>query len=151
MKYEHEITIDVPLETAVQLFDTPDNEKYWRPEPISMEPLSGTPRQVGAKTRLKYKIGRREMELVETITARNLPEEFSGTYDADTMVNTIRHSFSSLGPEKTLYKTEVHYTFKSLMPKIMALLMPGFFKNQTYRYMKMFKDFAESKAGKLNR
>jgi hypothetical protein len=30
------------------------------------------------------------------------------------------------------------------MPKIMSVVMPGFFKKQTYRYMKTFKDFVES-------
>ena len=143
MKYEHEITIDAPLTEVIRLFNTSEYEKHWRPEPISVEHLSGTPRQPGAKTRMKFRMRNREFDMVETITSK-APQEFSGTYEADNMVNTIRHSFSPLGVDKTLYKTEVDYTFKSLMPKIMSLVMPGFFKNQTYRYMTMFKDFVET-------
>jgi hypothetical protein len=146
MKYAQEITIDAPLETVVKLFGNPDNEKYWRPQPINVEHLSGTPGQPGAKSRMRFRMGKREFDLVETITARNLPQEFSGTYDADSMVNTMKHSFRAVGANKTVYKTEVDYVFKALMPKLMSLVMPGFFKKQTFKYMKTFKDFAEGKS-----
>src|SRR5579864_2766636 len=143
MKYEHEITIAAPLAEVVRLFNAPEYEKHWRPEPISAEHVSGTPRQPGAKTRMKYRMRNREFHMVETILSKT-SQEFSATYEANNMVNTIRHSFSPLATDRTLYKTEVDYTFKSLMPKIMSVVMPGFFKKQTYRYMKTFKDFAES-------
>src|SRR5262249_24321538 len=96
---------------------------------------------------MKYKMGNREFDLVETIVANNLPDEFSGVYDAGSMVNTLKHSFKALGPNKTSYKTEVDYTFKSLMPRIMPVIMPGFFKKQTYKYMKLFQAIAEGKSG----
>lgn len=145
MKYSHEITINAPLADVIRLFENPANEKYWRPEPVNVEHLSGIPGQPGAKTRMKYRMNNREFELVETITARNLPQEFSGIYDAGNMVNTMKHSFTPQGPDKTIYKTEVAYTFKSLAPRIMGFLVPGFFKKQTYKYMRMFKDFIENK------
>lgn len=49
----------------------------------SFEHLSGTPGQVGARSKLVYKMSKRHIEMIETITVRKLPQEFSGTYEAD--------------------------------------------------------------------
>ncbi len=143
MKYSVSITIDKPVNEVVALFDNVDNMKKWMNGLESFEPLDGTPGEVGAKSRLRFKMGKREIEMIETITAKNLPEEFTGTYEAKGVFNIVRNSFEPLLGNKTKYTTEQEFQFKGFM-KLMGLLMPGAFKKQSMKYLQDFKAFAES-------
>lgn len=142
MKYTLEIEIDLPREKVIELFDNPDNMKHWQPGFISFEPMSGTSGQVGAKSRLKYKMGNRDVEMVETITKRDLPHEFSGTYETKGMWNGIQNFFTEAGPNKTKWVSENEFKGSASM-NILAFLMPGMFKKQSYQFMVNFKNFAE--------
>jgi len=88
-------------------------------------------------------MGKREIEMIETITVRNLPEEFSATYEAKGVFNIVTNRFLPAGPDKTRYVTDHEFQFKGFM-KIMAFLMPGAFKKQSLKYIKAFKEFAEN-------
>lgn len=143
MKYSVSITIDKPVNEVVALFDNVDNMKKWMDGLESFEPLDGTPGEVGAKSRLRFKMGKREIEMIETISAKNLPEEFTGTYEAKGVFNIVRNSFEPLPGNKTKYTTEQEFQFKGFM-KLMGLLMPGAFKKQSMKYLQDFKAFAES-------
>lgn len=142
MKYTTEVEINRPVERVIELFDNPDNLKEWMQGLQSFEHLSGTPGQPGAKSRLKFKMGKRELEMVETIKVRNLPAEFSGTYEAKGVYNIVTNRFVPLGPDKTKYITEQEFQFKGFM-KIIAFLMPGAFKKQSREYADDFKNFVE--------
>ena len=89
MKYNCEIEIDLPLNRVIELFDSTENLYKWQPGLISFEHLSGEPGQVGAKSKLQYKMGKREIEMIETITERKLPDELSCTYDAKGVFNIV--------------------------------------------------------------
>lgn len=143
MKYSTEIEIDKPIDKVIDLFDNPDNMNKWMEGLQSFEPLSGTPGQQGAKSRLKFKMGSREIEMIETITSRNLPEEFSGTYEAKGVFNIVKNRFIKLTDTKTKYITENEFQFKGFM-KLIAFLMPGAFKKQSMKYLTDFKKFVES-------
>jgi len=108
----------------------------------SFEHLSGSPGQAGAKSRLKFKMGKREIEMIETINTRNLPDEFSGSYEAKGVFNIVKNSFKKISPTKTKYITEQEFQFKGLM-KIIAFLMPGAFKKQSIKYQVDFRNFGE--------
>ena len=127
MKYSVSITIDKPVDEVVALFDNVDNMKKWMEGLESFEHISGTPGEVGAKSRLKFKMGKREIEMIETITANNI----------------VKNSFEPLSGNKTKYSTEQEFQFKGFM-KLMGLLMPGAFKKQSMKYLQDFKAFAES-------
>ena len=142
MKYSTEIEIDLPVERVIELFDNSDNLSKWQPELISFEHLSGEPGQVGAKSKLKYQMGKREIEMIETITVRNLPEEFSGTYEAKGIFNVVKNKFVQLAENKTKYISDQEFQFSGMM-KLMGALMPGAFKKQSQKYLKQFKEFAE--------
>ena len=101
MKFSSEIEINKPVEKVVALFDNPNNLKEWMEGLQSFEPISGTPGQVGAKSKLRFKMGRREIEMIETILVRNLPEEFSGTYEANGVYNIVKNKFVSLPENRT--------------------------------------------------
>lgn len=143
MKYKSEIEINSPLEKVVELFDNPDNMCQWMEGLLSFEPLSGEPGQPGAKARLKFLMGKREIEMIETITLRNLPAEFTGTYEANGVFNIVKNSFSPLPDNRTLYETEQEFRFSGFM-KIIAFLMPGAFRKQSVKYLEAFKHFVET-------
>ncbi|MBA5629854.1 SRPBCC family protein [Moheibacter lacus] len=142
MKYSQEITIDAPIQKVIQLFDDPDQMDKWMKGLISFEHLSGTQGQPGAKSKLKFQMGKREIEMIETITVRNLPHEFSGTYDAKGVHNIVKNYFEEISENQTRYTTENEFQMKGFM-KIMAWLMPGAFKKQSLQYLKDFKAFVE--------
>jgi carbon monoxide dehydrogenase subunit G len=143
MKYTTEIEINKPVEKVIELFDNPENMKKWMNGLQSFEPLSGKAGQPGAKSKLIYKMGNHEIEMIETITVRNLPDEFSGTYEAKGVFNIVKNSFISISDNTTKYLTENEFQFKGFM-KIIALLMPGAFKKQSLKYLIDFKNFVES-------
>jgi len=142
MKYTVEIEINKPIDQVIELFDNPSNMKEWMKGLESFEHLSGIPGQPGAKSRLKFKMGKREIEMIETITVRNLPDEFSGTYDAKGVFNVVKIKFVKLSESKTKYISEQEFRFSGFM-KLFGLLMPSAFKKQTLIYLEDFKKFAE--------
>lgn len=97
-----------------------------------MEPLSGTPGEAGAKSRLKYKMGKRDIEMVETIIKRDLPEEFSGTCETEGGWNEVRNLFSEISESKTRWTSHVEFKLSGIM-KVMSILMPCSFKKQSFK------------------
>jgi uncharacterized membrane protein len=142
MKYTSEIEINSPIDKVIQLFDNTDNMDKWMKGLQSFEHISGKPGEVGSKSRLKFKMGKREIEMIETITVRNLPDEFSGTYEAKGVFNIVKNKFAALPGNRTKYVSEQEFQFSGFM-KIIALLMPGAFKKQSMKYLIDFKDFVE--------
>lgn len=144
MKYTTEITIDLPREEVIKKLDNPDNMKHWQRGLISVEHLDGIPGKVGAKMKLRYKLGQRDMELIETITKTNFPETLHANYDAKNVHNIQRNYFEELISGKTKWRSESEFYFSGFMMKMMSLLMPGAFKKQSLKYMQDFKAFAEN-------
>jgi hypothetical protein len=147
MKYISQIELNLPVKKVIELFDNPDNLEKWQPGLIKHEHLSGTPGCEGAKTKLKFKVGKREIEMTETIIKKDLPTEFTGSYEAKGVYNVVKNSFVELGPFKTQWKTENEFKFKGFM-SLFGLIIPGAFKKQTYQYMEQFKAFAENNVSK---
>ncbi|MDZ4757559.1 MAG: SRPBCC family protein [Bacteroidota bacterium] len=143
MKYTTEIEINIPVNKVVELFDNPDHLSKWMEGLQSFQHLSGTAGQPGAKSKLVFKLGKRDIEMIETIVVRNLPQEFSGTYEANGVYNVVTNRFIPVGENKTIYITEQEFRFKGFM-KLIAVLMPGAFKKQSMKYCSDFKKFAES-------
>jgi len=143
MKYTVETEINLPVEKVIELFDNPDNLKFWMEGLQSFEHLSGTAGQPGAKSRLKFKMGSREIEMIETITVRNLPYEFSGTYEAKGVFNIVKNHFIPVSDHKTKYVSEQEFKFSGIM-KLFAWIMPGAFKKQSKKFLEDFKRFAET-------
>jgi len=143
MKYTVDIEINKPVDEVIKLFDNPDNMKEWMEGLVNFEPISGTPGQPGAKSRLKFKMGKREIEMIETVTVRNLPDEFTGTYEAKGVFNIVKNRFEELPDNRTKYITEQEFHFKGFM-KLIGFFMPGAFKKQSLKYLKDFKTFAEN-------
>lgn len=97
LEYDTSIVIDLPRDKVIELFDNPDNLPKWQKGLLSFEPLSGEPGQVGAKSKLVFLMGSRRMEMVGTITRRDLPDVFDGTYDVEGVHNLVQNRFLRIG------------------------------------------------------
>ncbi len=143
MKYTVDILINVGIDKILPLFDNTDNMYKWMEGLQSFEAIEGTPGQVGAKSKMNFLSGKREIEMIETITEKDLPREFSATYETKGVCNLVSNHFQAEGENKTRYSTDQEFQFTGFM-KLMALFMPGAFKKQTLLHMKAFKAFAEN-------
>jgi uncharacterized membrane protein len=141
MKYTVEILINLPVAKVGELFDDPKNMMKWMKGLKSFEHLSGTSGQTGAKSKWIFE---NKMEMIETISKRNLPEEFSGTYDMKNMHYFMRNNFIDAGNGTTRYICYSEFKLSGLFMKSIAALMPGAFKKQSMKHLQEFKAFAES-------
>lgn len=143
MKYTCDIIINKPIEEVVSLFTNPDNMELWMEGLQSFKHISGEPGKEGAKTELDFKMGKREITMIETIIKNNLPDEMVTTYEAKGVYNKINTKFQRVDSNSTKYISENYFEFKGLFMKIMGALMPGAFKKQSMKYLLDFKTFAE--------
>jgi len=91
-----------------------------------------------------YKYGNREMELTETVTHNELPKSFEANYHHKHMDNSMKCAFTALNDNKTRYDYEFEYTgIDWVMPRLMAIIFPGMYREQGDKWMKQFRDFAE--------
>lgn len=144
MKYTETIDIHVGRERVIALFDDPHNLKRWQPHLRSFEPLDGTPGQVGARAKLTYKKGSGEMVMIETVTARDLPDRFAGEYTMSGVWSSVDNRFESLGEDTTRWTSHVEFKFGNPFLTFLGWVMPGMFRKQTAEFMRLFKDFAEN-------
>ena len=146
MKFECHVDINAPRNKVIELFDSFDNLKEWQDGYLGHEPLEGMPGQPGAKTKLMYEMRGRPMELIETVTVRNLPDEFCGTYEHKHMTNSLHNYFEELdGGTRTRYRAVCHYTkLNGFMIKTMAFLLGrSMFRKPVQKWMDQFKSFVE--------
>lgn len=144
MKYTTEIIIDLPREEVIKSLDSAENMKHWQKGLVSYELLSANPKAVGAKMKLEYKMGKRNVVMTETITKSEFPNEFHATYDAKGVHNIQRNYFHEVDSSTTKWVSENEFQFDSFMMKAMGFLMPGAFKKQSKKYLNDFKNFAEN-------
>ena len=146
MKFSCSVDIHLTRDIVVDIFNNPENMQYWQDGFISFHHKSGEAGQVGAQSLIQYDIKGRKMELLETVTVSNLPEEFHGTYEGHFGKNTMHNYFEKLPDGHTRWQSEVDYIqIDNFIMKIMSKLMPGMFRKQTQKWMDQFKVFAENK------
>ena len=144
MKYSCSIDIHMPRDKVIALFDDPKNLKRWQPHLRSFERLDGEPGQVGARSKLTYRKGQRDMVMTETITVRDLPARFAGTYEMDGVWNTVDNRFEAVDADQTRWDADVEFKFSNPFLTFLGFVVPGMFKKQTQEFMGLFKEFAES-------
>ena len=142
MKYSNEIDINLPRARVVELMDNPENMKHWQKGLVSYEVIKEEPGQKGTQMKMRYKMGKGEIEMVETILERNFPEVFHASYEAKGVYNVQRNYFKEIEGNTTKWISESEFRFSGFMA-IMALFMKGAFKKQSMSYLVDFKAFAE--------
>jgi len=142
MKYTTEVTINLPREQVIAIFDDPEKLKKWQPTLVKYEHLSGDVGQPGSQTLLAYDTNGRKMQITETVVSRNLPDELTFTFDASGVHNVVRNRFIALDASTTKWIMENDFQFSGFMV-IMSLFLGRAFRNQTKSDMERFKEFAE--------
>ncbi|HIB37294.1 SRPBCC family protein [Mesonia sp.] len=150
MKYSTEIIIDQPREKVIEKLDSVENLKHWQRGLLKAEPLSGKLGAEGSKMELHYKMGKRELMMIETILKRELPNKFHATYDTKGVHNIQKNYFQEASANQTRWISESEFQFSSFPMKVMGFVMPGAFKKQSLKYMKDFKAFVEDGKSVLN-
>lgn len=131
------------MEEVVRFFKNPDHYKEWMEGLQSMKFVSGNHGEVGTKTQFHFKMGKREIEMLETVLTNDLPREYSVSYEAKGVYNIVTNRFEKISETKTRYKTDQEFRFQGFM-KLIGWLMPGVFKKQSKKYLQDFKRFAEA-------
>ncbi|WP_271729952.1 SRPBCC family protein [Aquimarina algiphila] len=149
MEYTLDIEIKLPRNQVIEKFYNEENLKYWQKGFIGMEHLSGQKGKTGAISKLTYKMGKREIEMIETITFLDLPEALHLTFDAKNVYNIQENYFEELSNGNTKWTSKNEFKFSGFM-KFMGFIMPSAFKKQSYSYMQDFKSFAEEGKSVLN-
>ena len=153
MKYTVSIEIALPLERVALLLADPANIPKWLAGVVLHEPLNGLHGQVGTQSRVVMETGQQRFEAIETITRRdpadlrNLPKgsavHFEREIVGEGMWSAAHERLTEAGPNSTLWESENTYRFSSWMMRLVGLLMPGTFRNQSQQHMQDFKAFAE--------
>jgi len=143
MKYTTAVTIQVPREKVIELFDSTENLYKWQPGLKSFEHLSGKPGKEGAESSMVYEGRKGDLVMKETITHRNFPSEFHASYQAKGVYNQVYNYFEEPEPGTTLWRTKNIFKFRGAMA-IMIPLMKKAFKKNTLLSMERFKVFAET-------
>ncbi|MFT6694840.1 MAG: hypothetical protein ACJAXU_000330, partial [Paracoccaceae bacterium] len=89
----------------------------------------------------RYKMGRREIVMIETLESCDLPESLIAIYEADKVWNRNENWFVDLG-DTTRWDMKCEFQCNGFV-KILSVLMPGMFRKQTMKMMGNFKAFVE--------
>ncbi len=142
MKYTCEVLINLPRKEVVEKLDNPDNMKFWQKGLVRFQHLNGEPGKPGAESKLIYLMGKRRVEMIETITFTNLPEEIHLNYFTKGVVNIQKNYFDEEG-DKTRWVSECIFKFSGFMKFMSFFMGSGAFKKQSQLYLDDFKAFAE--------
>ena len=143
MKYQCSITINLSRDRVVELFDDPENLPKWQEGLVSFTHISGEPGTPGATSDILFQMGKRRLEMVETIVERNLPDVFTATYEAKGVWNIVENRFFEDSEDITRWDIKTEFKCAGFM-RVMVVLMPWLFTKQTNKMMADFKAFAET-------
>lgn len=143
MKYSTEVTIHLPREKVVELFDNHNNLYKWQAGFKSHSVLEGTPGQEGCRSELVYEGRRGDLVMTETVKQNHLPESYHVEYRSRGVYNEMRNRFEEAGPDRTLWRAENLFRFRGLMA-LMAPFLKTAFRSNTILHMERFRTFAEN-------
>ncbi len=146
MKYSQELVIARPIGRVIELFDEPTITPLWREGLLCIEPLTGAPGEPGSTSKWWFQVGERMVEMIETVTVHNLPQELSMTYEGPATIHSVRNSFQEIDAYSTRWRVETDIQFTGFM-KLLKVVTAGLYKLETQKIMQVFKDFAETHSG----
>ena len=143
MKYSESIEIDRPLAVVVEKFQDIESMHKWQEGLIGYKLLEGPPGATGSTMSLSYQMGKRKVDMIETILNNDLPRRFDVAFDANGVKNINTNTFEAISPNRTRFTIETEFEFRGFM-RLIAFVMPSAFKKQTLKMMKDFKRFVET-------
>jgi uncharacterized protein YndB with AHSA1/START domain len=142
MKYSVSIDIDAPRQRVSDLLQDVDSLKEWLPDLVSHKQVKGEPGQVGAVAEMKVRMGKKEIDMTETVLLSKPPETYSATYEAQKVWNRVDNTLTALDNNRTRWTMDCEFRCGGFL-WLIALLMPSAFRKQSLKDMQRFKDFAE--------
>lgn len=146
MKYELQTVLHAPRERVVEMFVDPDLRPRYQPTLLAAKLLEGEHAQTGSKTALRYKMGKREIEMVETVEANELPDAWTVIYESGKVWNRCVNRFVALDAHHTRWVFESEFQMGGFMA-LLAKLAPGMFKRESQRYMGAFASLVQESHG----
>lgn len=143
MKYSNHVIINKPLSRVIELFDSEENLYKWMDGLQSYEHVSGEAGKEGSVAKMRFIMGKRDVEMTETTTKNNFPHEYSAVYETKGIYNPQQNLFTAIDENTTKYESISEFRFDGFGMKLMGWLMPGAFKKQSQKYLDAFKAFAE--------
>ena len=145
--FEYEVEIDRPLKEVYRAFNDPENLPRWLTGLQRTEPISGTPGEIGSKTRHIYLERGRTVEMIETITAHEPEKHFAGTLEIPQgMQCKIEVDFVGKG-DRTGVRMRSGFESRSFMMTLMLPFVRGQVKKRQLGDLQNFKRMVE--AGEL--
>lgn len=150
LESNYSITIDLPLDQVMQLFQNQDYFKEWQDGLVGFENTSSSVGELHSTRKMKIRMVGTTITMNETITHIDLPHLWEATYRTKGVINHQSNRFrESEIKTDTVTKKVTHWdaysSFKFTgMMRLIARSRPQLFTNQTYAYMKSFKKFAEN-------
>ena len=91
-----------------------------------------------------FKEKEREFSLRERVTYREELHRLDSVYENNFADNAVRNTFIEQGNEKTLWRVETEFKFKTLIMGILGPLMKKNFVARTRKDMERFKEMVEN-------
>ena len=142
MNYTVSNTINKPLEEVAAKFKEPEGALHWMEGLLKIEPVSGTPGEVGAKTNFHFLFKKKEMMMEETILEQNFPNQIKFAYQSPMGYNEVEIRFEKISDSSVKQINNSYFELKGFM-KVMGLLFKGMYKKQSLIFMDGFKKYAE--------
>jgi uncharacterized protein YndB with AHSA1/START domain len=143
VKFNLETTLEKPIDEVWRAFNNPENLKRWMPTLTDFQPISGTPGQTGAVSRLTIVENGRTIIMDETIIARREPSEFDGRYDTEYGVSTVKNRFESMAGGQTKWTIDAEFSFKGFF-RFLAPAFRGFIRKRLDEDCNRFKEKLEA-------
>ena len=145
MKYTIEVDIDAPVQAVAAVAAQPAEWKNWLEGLNEYEHLSGEDGKAGARYRLVFQTGKREMGFTAEILQSELPELMRMQMDACNLLATSTTRIRAVATGQTRYSSEQDFAFKGVFNKIIGFVLQREFKAQTRRHLANFKRLVESR------
>ena len=142
MKYTVSNTINRPLDEVITKFKDEEGAKEWMEGLHTIEPLSGTPGEVGAVTNFHFTYKKKEMVIKETILEQNFPDQVKFAYESPMGYNEVEMRFEPLSDNSVKQINNSYFRLKGIM-KLLAPFTKGMFKKQSLGFMNAFKNYCE--------
>lgn len=144
MTYTSEIRINLKLEAFANKLINTENLKHWQLGLADYDHIYGTPGKTGSKTRLHYTLDKKQFFLIQTISKSELPHKLHITYESNGLYTIQKNYFKAISDSEILWTSKNEIMPTNFRMRMMLLIMPSTFKNQTKTYLEDFKNFAEN-------
>lgn len=143
MKSKTEVLIQAPRDKVLEMWQSFEDQKKWQKGLESLELRNGKPGYIGTQTYYTYKMGRKRLDMQETLIHNNLPSEYQVLQEADYVISRHKYYITEPEPGKTLWTTISETRFQSLGLRFMAWLSPGLFEKEQQKTLEAFRDYVE--------